>query len=374
MNRLFSKIYGCEAACTIGNSMGDVTELLTWEQIEERFGFVDTLLPQTKWGPNGEYEDRTWKAEGLGPDLKWYKHKRPPGMTEDGHERHRLCTSAILKKGGRIDIIDLAKTFLEDIDPNKFGYLLGPQDQVIYYAIKAGVPPWEVGRYASWPGLIGTSKMILPVGMVNACNPEQAAKDAHDLGRIKDVRGVQGNYAIEVCAAIAAACAEALKPDATVDSVIDTALEQLSWRPRQEVEVGLNWARNADDWKELRPLYQERYRNLSMSNAVEVLSGALACLYMAEGKPRETLLYCVNFGRDTDCKAYVGDGLAGALSGIEAVPADWVKTIEEQVVNDPYTVSRRTAREAAEGLYKAAINTMKKMKDTVSLIESMIEG
>lgn len=373
MNKLFSKIYGCEAACTIGNSMGDVTELYTWDQIEEKWGFVDTLLPQTKWGPNGELQDRTWKQEGFGHDLKWYAHKRPPGMTEDGHERHRLCTNAILKKRGRIDINDLAETFIDDIDPAKFGYLLGPQDQVIYYSLKAGVPPWEVGRFASWPGLIGTSKMILPVGMVNACNPEQAAADAHDLGRIKDVRGVKGNYAIEVCAAIAAACAEALKPDATVDSVIDAALNQLSFKPQDEVNVALGWAKNADDWKELRPLFQEKYNTHSMSNAVEVLSGALCCLYMAEGKPKETLLYCVNFGRDTDCKAYVGGGLAGALSGIEMVPADWVKTIEEQVVNDPYTVATRTAREASEGLYDAAINTLNKMKGTVSLIESMID-
>ncbi|MFA6504451.1 MAG: ADP-ribosylglycohydrolase family protein [Treponemataceae bacterium] len=371
MNRLFSKIYGCEAACTIGNSMGDVTELFTYEEIEARWGFVDTLLPQTKWGKDGSLTDRVWKQQ-FGPDMVYHAHNRPPGMTEDGHERHRLCTNAILKKKGRIDILDLARTWEEDIDPSKFGYLLGPQDQVIYYAIKSGIPPWEIGRYASWPALIGTSKMILPIGMVNACNPDRAAQDAHDLGRLKDVRGVRGNFAIEVCAAIAAACAEALKPDSSVEDVVDTALGQLSFQPREEVLIGVNWAKNANGWKDLRPLYQEKYAGHSMSNAVEILSGALACLIVAEGRPKETILYAVNLGRDTDCKAYVGGGFAGALQGIEAVPTDWVKTIEEEVVNDPYTVATRTARQAAEGLYEAAVNTANKMRDSCSLLDKLI--
>jgi len=364
MSRLFERIYGCEAAGTIGNSMGDVTEGLRYPQIEERYGFVERLLPQDKKDARA--------PQTYGPDFVYHAHHRPPGMTEDGQERHRLCTSAILKKGGRITVEDLAKTWIEDIDPTKFGYLLGPQDQIILNLLKAGMPPWEVGRYASWPGFIGTSKMILPVGMVNAMNPAQAAQDAYDLGRIKDMRGVKGNYALEVCAGIAAAAAEALKPLATVESVIATALSCLTDIPRKEVEAGLAWAKAAKDWKELRPLYDEKYRGKPMSNAVEVLSGALACFLIADGQPKLAILYAVNLGRDTDCKAYVAGGLAGALRGIEALPAEWVRTVEEEVVDDPYTVSRRTAREAAEGLYQAALNEMRRMKATVEMIESIV--
>ncbi|HZG87867.1 ADP-ribosylglycohydrolase family protein [Paenibacillus sp.] len=372
-NRLFAKIYGCEAAGTIGNSMGDVTEGLLWHEIEEKYGFVTELLPQEKKGSvvSGN-DDKTTEGQPLGPKLIYHPHTRPPGMTEDGMERHRLCTSAILRKGGRIDIVDLARTWISDIDPEKFGYLLGPQDQVIYYSLKAGVPPWEVGRYAAWPGMIGTSKMIMPIGMVNACNPEQAAQDALALGAIKDVRGVPGNYAIEVCSAIAAATAEALKPTASVDSIIDAALGYLSGPPRQEVEMGLQWAKQVDDWKELRPIYDRYYAGKRMSNAVEILSGGLACFYVSEGRPKEALLYAVNLGRDTDCKAYIAGGLAGALRGIEAIPADWVKTVEEAAANDPYTVSRRTAKEAAEGLYAAALNTHQKLKDVIGSIDQQL--
>jgi len=364
-NELFSRIYGCEAAGAISNSMGDVTEGLSWSQIEQRHGLVDKLLAQDKKGSR--------RRQPFGPDWVRYAHHRPPGMTEDGFERHRLCTSAILKKSGRITLEDLAETWVEDIDPNKFGYLLGPQDQVIYNLLKTGLPPWEVGRYAAWPAFIGTSKMIMPVGMVNACRPDEAARDALQLGRIKDVKGRPGNYALEVCAAIAAATAEALRPDATVDSVIETALSQLPPDPRREVEQGLAWARKAKDWKELRPLYERRYEGKRISNAVEVLSGGLACFLMADGQPREAIIYAVNLGRDTDCKAYVAGGLSGALRGIEAIPSQWVETVEKQVLDDPYTVSRRTARQSAEGLYQACVNEMQKIRRAVSEIDSMTD-
>jgi len=362
-NRLFSRIYGCEAAGNIANSMGDVTEGLSWQQIEQRFGFVDKLLAQDKTARRS--------PQRFGPDWVYQAHHRPPGMAEDGFERHRLCTSAILKKGGRITIQDLARTWIEEIDPSKFGYLLGPQDQVIYNLLKAGLPPWEVGRYAAWPGFIGTSKMIMPIGMVNACRPEEAARDALELSRIKDVQGRPNNYALEVAAAIAAATAEALRASATVNSVIDTALAQLPPEPRKEVERGIGWARQARDWKDLRPLFQKAYEGKPISNAVEVLSGGLACFLVAGGRPREAILYAVNLGRDTDCKGYVAGGLAGALRGIEALPPDWVETVEKQVVNDPYTVSRRTARQAAEGLYQACLAELRKTKQAAVEMESM---
>jgi ADP-ribosylglycohydrolase len=364
LSALFDRIYGCEAACTIANAMGDITEGNTYKQIEEKWGFVDKLLPQ-------DIEDRERTSETpLGPRFLTHAHHRPPGMTEDGMERHRLATSAIIRKGGRITVWDLAETWVADIDPGKFGYLLGPQDQVIYYSLKAGVPPWEVGRYAVWPGRIGTAKMIQAVGMVNACNPAAAASDAFDVGRIKDVRGIPGNYALEVAAGLAAATAEALKPGATVDSVVATALSQLSAVPRAEVEQGLEWAGKARDWKELRPLYEERYRGHTQSNAVEVFSGGLACFVVTRGQPKEALLACVNLGRDTDCKAYVAGGLAGALRGVKGIPAEWIKVIDDEVVNDPHTVSRRTIRQAAEGLTKAAMNEIAKMKAVVAAIEA----
>jgi len=203
MNKLFEKIYGCEAAGSIANSMGEIMEGWTIEERKQRLGYVEELLPVDKPDYDGRL-NRTNPADvSLGYPLIYHGHSRVPGTTEDGEERHRLCATAIIEKGDRINIFDLAKVWVRDLKPESFGYLLGPQDQVIYYSLKAGIPPWEVGKFASWPGFYGTTKMISPVGEVNACNPALAAQDAQELGRIKDVKGVPGNYALEVCSAYA---------------------------------------------------------------------------------------------------------------------------------------------------------------------------
>ena len=47
---LFEKMYGCHAAVTVSNSMGDLTEGMSYQEIERRFGFGDRLLPQETRG------------------------------------------------------------------------------------------------------------------------------------------------------------------------------------------------------------------------------------------------------------------------------------------------------------------------------------
>lgn len=382
--RLFSKIYGCEAAVTVGNAMGVPVEGWTWEKIEKTYGFLDRIVAEEK-----HKVDRV-TPQRFGPPWVTRAHRREPGWTEDGMERYKLLTSAIIRKGGRINIEDLSREWVESVDPAKFGYNMGSQDMIIYNLLKSGMPPWEVGRYAMWPGFMGTSKMIIPIGMVNACRPDNAARDALEVTRIKDMQGrpiwrddkigpegtnrsrLIWDDALEVAAAIAAATAEALRPKASVDSVISTALAQLPAGSRSEVETILGYAANAKDWKEIRPLYTKFFEGRPVSNAVDVLAGGLACFRLANGQPREAILYAVNLGRDTDCKAYVAGGLAGALMGIEAVPKEWVEVVEKAVLTDPYTVSKRTARQAAEALYRAALSEMQKSRTADSELESMI--
>lgn len=373
MNQLFEKIYGCEAAGSIGNSMGEIMEGWSIDERKKRLGYVEELLPVEKPDFDGKL-NRTNPADvHLGYPLIYHKHSRVAGTTEDGEERRRLCATAIIEKGDRIDIMDLAKIWVRDIKPENFGYLLGPQDQVIYYALKAGVPPWEVGRFAAWPGFYGTVKMMAPIGEVNACNPSLAAQDALEIGRLKDVRGVPGNYALEISSAFAAAIAEALKPDATVNSVIDTALSYLSWSPQSDALEALEWAKNADNCEEYGRKFEEKYRGRPVSNAVEVFTAALGLFYMADGDPKKAIVFAVNSGRDTDCRAHTAGALAGALKGISAVPQEWVKTVDDAMAVNPYTVSRRSCREAAEGIYKAAMNNIAKMQRIVNIVNSMTD-
>lgn len=366
---LYDRIFAVNAVVAIANSMGDLTEGLTWREVDERYGFLDQLLPQD--------EPERRRTMDWGPDFHYQAHSRPAGMGEDGQERHRLMCEAIIRKGGRVNVWDVARIWVELIDPSKFGILLGPQDQVIYWALKAGVPPTEVGRYATFPAFHGTTKMMLPVGLVNAGNPKQAALDARDCGRIKDTPGTNsshatGNYALDVAAGMTAALATAMLPGATVGSIVDAALAELATPARTECELGLSWAKEHRDWKKLRELYDERYRGRPASNAVEVLSSALAVFYLADGDLEHSLLWSVNFGRDTDDRAADAGGLAAALNGSAGLRQEWVETIDAALLQDPWTVSTRSLGDAAQGLYQATLNTVEEARQHVRAVEALL--
>lgn len=378
---LFKKIYGYIAAGSIGNSMGELMEGYTVEERRKYWGWVDYLPVVEKYvgkagsaeRPRPSINDRAANPfdTGLGHPPVGHDQVRVPGTTEDGEERFRILSTAIIEKGGRIDIWDLAKAWATLVTPDKFGWQMGSQDQRIYYSILAGVSPWEVGRHASWPGLYGTVKMIGAVGVVNACNPDQAAQDGMELAHLKDVRGVPGNYACEVASAHCAGVAEAMRPNATIASVKAEAVKHLSPTPRREYESVQEMAdKCGEDPEKFGIELQNKYENRQVSNAVEIFSAAHGLLSMCKADPRKAIIFAVNSGRDTDCRAHTVGSLAGALSTIDAVPAQWVKTVDDAMSVNTHTTSNRTSLETTEGLYRAMKNNIERLRQVVADVDS----
>ncbi len=365
MPTLFDKVYGCIAGSNCGAAFAYPTEGMSYEDIVSKYGKIEDFQPVVQ-------KERR-KKKPWGPDWHTKPMEHIPGMTEDGIERQRLVATAIIEKGGRVTIEDVARIWVRDITPDKFGYLLGNQDQIIYYLFKAGFPPPEVGRYVPWPALIGTSKMVHPIGIVNACNPRQAALDAFNVTRLRDTRYRPRNFSIEIAGAITAATAEAMKQKATVNSVIDAALGILSEEPHQEVTENLQMAKGYTDVFELRVAFKERYVGRGGSNAVEAASEALALFLVTEGDVEMSIIAAANFGRDTECIACTVGGIAGALRGIEAVPKEWVQTVEAALRQDKYTVSNRSLKETAEGLYQALQNNLAKIKEQLKMCEEQMQ-
>jgi len=97
----------------------------------------------------------------------------------------------------------------------------------------------------------------------------------------------------------------------------------------------------------------EAHFNYSISQANEIVSKGLAVFALSRGDPKQAILTAVNFGRDTDCLAAVAGGLAGALSGSAAIPAEWKEQVNEATRRDPYTNNRRTIEETADALFEA---------------------
>ena len=95
---LLDRIVAVEICATVGHSMGDVTEIMDWTEIEAQYGLVTELLPQ----PNKWKDARHNLPVRRGYPNEYTGHDRPSGMSEDGHERNRLSATAVIEKRGRV--------------------------------------------------------------------------------------------------------------------------------------------------------------------------------------------------------------------------------------------------------------------------------
>jgi ADP-ribosylglycohydrolase len=127
--------------------------------------------------------------------------------------------------------------------------------------------------------------------------------------------------------------------------------------------VKLNAARN-----EFYKIYDGAGIPYAMSTASETVTKAIAMFVLANGDAKTAILYGVNMGRDTDCQAAMAGGLAGALSGIGAVPNEWVEELDKATFANPYTNTQCTIQEHADGIYAAILNRANKARAWAALI------
>lgn len=356
---LADKALGCIAGAQVGSAMGVVTEGNTVEETEAEYGWLDDLH---SWG---DY---------------------PAGTTEDGIERQKLQILSIIDNEGPITARDLAKTWLKYTNEESFGRLAGTQDEIHYRLIRAGIPPSDSGYHDAHIGRVGPHRASHANGVVNACRPRLAAKYALDVARIyqppkgrgipwTDDETVTGgrwepyggrhppSYTIGLdwSAAICAGIAEAMRPDSTVDSVIDAATSYVVEPVAYVVQQAADMAAAAESYEELREEFYELYSGRSeymvmhLSQANEIVPKGFALFAFYEGDVRATMEGAVNFGRDTDCLAAISCGLAGAFGGTDTLPDEWIQQVNDAAEQNPYTVTDLTIEEQVEGLYDSLL-------------------
>jgi len=363
MVTLKDKFRGCIAASWIGSAMGAAVEGWSRERIKETHGYLDRLLPYRHYQGDTDWE-------------------RPPGTAEDGIERQKLIATAIIEKGDRILAHDLVAVWVRDLDPAKMVYKQERFDRSLLEMARAGVPPSELGRLWLFPNQISMARASHPLGLINAGDPQGAADDSFEVGKV---------YARETAPSLRwaalynAAIAEACKPQATVASVLDAARRFAHYRKEagilyagydtieQEVSRALDLAAKDTDPMAMRDEFYEFYEGgrhfvYSMSEAGEVVSKGLAIFAIARGDPKPAILNAVNFGRDTDCLAAIAGGLAGTFAGVGAIPPEWIAQVNEATRQDPYTNNRRTIEETAEGLFAAFLARHRELEESVRMM------
>jgi ADP-ribosylglycohydrolase len=346
MGVLEDRAFGCLAASQIGSAMGAAVEGWDWRQVQERFGFLDRLLPYEHYG-NG------WQ--------------RLPGTTEDGIERQRVFLRAIRRAGGRIGPEDVAAVWREEVDPEHAAWCMEPFDRQLIRLARAGVPGGRLGSFSPYCDLISLARSCHPVGLVNALAPEQAWQDVHHVGQVLQAPMGSGlDWAGLVAAVIAAACA----PDATLDGALEAGLALVNEAIRWEVERALAMAEHAHEPLAMREAFAEHYSGTgivyAMSHANEIVSKAMAVVKAAGGSPRQSILTAVNFGRDTDCLAAVAGGMAGALSGRADLPSEWIKQVDAATAANPHTCLKLTLSEMAGIVTDALRNEQRRCGERAS--------
>ena len=349
---LFDKVYGCLAGSRIGSAMGAAVEGWDMDRIAQKYGVFDKFVAYHHYNVDWDH---------------------PAGSTEDGTERQKLMGTAIIEKRDRITAEDLVKTWVKVLDPNKMMYMTEAFDRELLVEAKSGkVPASELGRLCKYPHLNTTARSFHAIALINACDIEGVIRDVYDVARVYQP---PSSDSFAWGAAYNAAVVHALRPDATVDSVVETALRYAAPEIRSEIQQGLDiaskYSEPLDMRKELNEVYtsndsrfcaEKRMKHYQASSIYETVTKALAVFAGTRGNVKDAVIVSVNFGRDTDCLAAVAAGISGALTGADSIPKDLIKQVDYATSINPHTNSKRTLRETSDGLYNTFKTRLAKIK------------
>ncbi len=327
---LLDKVRGCLYGGAIGDAMGAPVEWFTPEQMWELYGVITDFVP-----PLGDSELRRHRTQGR--------------FTDDSHMVHAL-SQAYLDEGGHLDAHSFARRIVPIILEPRWVSILDremPIVELLFYPEK-----WlyiRNGLANADPRLGGMGNMVNcgaamyaePIGIVNAGDPVSAYHEAVDV-----LGAQQYSYGLEAAAVQATAVAEAFRPGAGVDSIIDAVLSLAKDGTRRAIAAVVECARGYDDWVEaigplrdtIRPwdgAAEDRTQRGKGDNAshpgrehsIEEVPIALAFLVVAKGDFAASICGSTNYGRDNDTIAGMAGAIAGALCGASAIRQDWIEKI-----------------------------------------------
>lgn len=338
MDLLEDKATGALAGAAVADALGGAAEGNTPEAIRERYdGFIEGIVP---------------------PFLDDWRNARPiaPYHKGDGH-----VTDDTLMTTALVEVYDTVRDHLDAyaVADHLVPLLIGERRwipeleteaillQRLFLAEKWLVARLHYGhtdpREAGVGNIVncGAAMYAAPIGIANAGSPAGAYAEAIDVAGAH-----QSSYGREAAGVYAACVAEAMRPGASVSSVVDVALGLAKDGTRDAIDAVVSAASSLRDWRTslgairaavepfdtVGPNYRAPARDAripSRTKSIEELPVALGMLVVAGGDYRETVLGAVNYGRDSDSIAVMGGSVAGALGGRPVVPDAWVTEISE---------------------------------------------
>jgi ADP-ribosylglycohydrolase len=264
-----------------------------------------------------------------------------------------LLAEALIATGGYATLDDWAQQWLDDWDA-----IFGDKQGKFFISVLHTAQKLRrhaVPRQAALGNMPSSSSAmcISPVGIVNACHPRQAALQAYNLAALIHVYDV--GFCQDGAAAMAAAVAEAFKPEADVESVLLAAQDAILPRSGQEmlarIDAALQLAQDLGDYTVFRQaLYANRDRFFCRitCDSRETIPLTLALFLLGRGDLETCVCYAANLGRDADTIATMVGAIAGALNGIQGIRADWVDKAHQVSATDQRALAGRLATAALE--------------------------
>jgi ADP-ribosylglycohydrolase len=217
----------------------------------------------------------------------------------------------------------------------------------------------------------GAAMSIDPIGVINSCNPRNAAMDARDVAGLS-----QAGEQVEAAMSVASAVAKAFEVEAQPDEVVAAAKEFGGPVMTKKIEEAMKIASSSGSiQRKYQKLYDEvaiedgtsgyvrrwregniaKYRAADISmgiSPVEVVAVAIAFFHYTNGRVMETINCCARYGRDADSIAGIAGSIAGALKGGETLEKGLVEKIDaanstslEDLATKVGAVVRRTITE-----------------------------
>ncbi|KIL35601.1 crystallin [Cohnella kolymensis] len=380
------RVKGVVFGTAYGDAMGAVVEKLTYGDIKDKYGRIETT--DTRW----------WKADFAERDR--LSRMRGHGIVTDDTLMTLALMNVYMTEQRHLDAYDMANEFVKEIAfrPRyipEFGKealildrLFYPEKHIFNRHVLANCEPRE-GGYGNMVNC-GAAMYIAPVGVVNACNPKGAYDEA-----ILFATGHQISYGLEAAGVMACCVAKAFEPDVTVEDIVDTGLRYAKDGTKRAIHDLYEAAASMKDRKDDRDAVVSRFHEVigkyspmgddvnrgigklgiptnhytpSRLFSIEELPLALAYMVLHDGDLTEAVKDGVSSGRDTDSIGVMIGAILGAKHGVTAIPAEDIERLETVNQQNLEINSIRFA-EAASDIIKQDLNAHELRQQQIRLMK-----
>ncbi len=327
---LLDKVLGCLYGGAVGDAMGAPVEGLPPAEIRERYGEISDFV--------ASWTTPTGRIKGDGR------------YTDDTH-MVQVLSRIYLEADNHLDVFRFARGIVPLIadEPRWIAEheremplierLFYPEKWLLMRLRLANADP-RLGGVGNMVNC-GAAMYAAPVGIVNACDPQAAYREAIEI-----FSAHQTSYGLEAAGVMAACVAAAFTPGATVDTVIAAALSVAREGTLSAIQAVVDCARNYHDWRAaigplrdaMRPYdgaadnFRDRGNGTdnwqpSRTHSIEELPIALGMLVVAGGNFEQSIFGGANYGRDCDSIASMAGAISGTLHGVQTIRPAWIQQV-----------------------------------------------